>query len=76
MPAKTRSPRAPKVLSIQERLKAYLEASAQCERWARKGIAMAAAGHIAEAKAAEKKARAWMAKMLALEQKYGLRERS
>ena len=69
MPAKTRSPHAPKVLSIQERFKAHLEASAQCERWARKGIAMAAAGRIAEAKAAEKKARAWMAKMLALEAK-------
>jgi hypothetical protein len=53
MPAKTRSPRAPKVLSIQERFKAHLEAAAQCEKWAKKGIELVAAGRIAEAKVAE-----------------------
>jgi hypothetical protein len=76
MPAKTRSPRAPKVLSIQQRFKAHLEASEQCEKWAKKGIALAAAGRIAEAKKAEEKARRCMAKMLALEPKYRFREQS
>jgi len=76
MPAKTRSPRAPKVQSIQERFKAHLEASAQCEKWARKGIALAAAGRIAEAKKAEEKARRCMARMLALEPRYKNREGS
>ena len=74
MPAKTRSPRAPKVLTIQERFKAHLEASAQCERWARTGIELVAAGRIAEAKVAQKKERACMAKMLALEPKRVFRE--
>jgi hypothetical protein len=74
MPAKTKSPRAPKALSIQQRFKAHLEASAQCEVWARKGIALAAAGRIAEAKAAEEKARRCMARMLALEPRYKDRE--
>jgi hypothetical protein len=76
MPAKTRSPRAPKVLTIQERFKVHLEASAECEKWARKGIELVAAGRIAAAKVAEEKARRCMAKMLALESKYGFRERS
>jgi hypothetical protein len=74
MPARRRSPRAPKVLSIQARFKAHLEASTQCEKRARKGIALAAAGRIAEAKKAEEKARFCMAKMLALEPKYKDRE--
>ena len=67
MPAKkTRLPGALKVLSIQE-LKAHIEASQQCERWARKGIELAEAGRIAEARAAAAKARKFMAKMIALE---------
>jgi hypothetical protein len=67
MPAKKRRlPRALKVLSIQE-LKAHIEASQQCERWARKGIELAEAGRIAEARAAAAKARKFMAKMIALE---------
>ena len=66
MPAKTRVPRALKVLSIKE-LKAHIAASQQCERWARRGIELAEAGRIAEAKAAAAKARKFMAKMLALE---------
>jgi hypothetical protein len=69
MPAKKRRlPRALKVLSIQE-LRAHIEASQQCERWARKGIELAEAGHIAEARAAAAKARKFMAKMIALENK-------
>ena len=74
MPARRRSPRAPKLQSIQDRLKAHLEASAQCEKWARKGIALAEAGRIAEAKKAEEKALRCMARMLALEPKYRFRE--
>jgi hypothetical protein len=46
-----------------------MEASAQCEKWAKKGIELVAAGRIAEAKVAEEKARRCMAKMLALEPK-------
>jgi hypothetical protein len=62
------------VLSIQARFKAHLEASAQCEKWAKKGIELVAAGRIAEAKVAEEKARLCMAKMLALEPRYKDRE--
>ena len=74
MPAKTRSPRAPKVLSLQERFKAHIEASQKCEWWAKKGIELANAGRIAEAKKAEEKARRCMADMLALEPKRRFRE--
>ena len=67
MPAKTRSPRAPKSLNIQERFKAHLEASQECGRWAKKGLKLIAAGRIAEARAAQEKAHWYMARMKELE---------
>ena len=76
MPAKTRSPRKRKEPSIHDRVKAHMAATAQCEKWARKGIELAKAGRITEAKAAEEKARLCLAKIMALEPKYGFRERS
>jgi len=57
-------------LTIQERFKAHLEASAECEKWAKRGIELVAAGRITEANAAQKKAQACMARMMALEPKY------
>lgn len=69
MPAKTRSPRGSKILSIQERLKAHVEASRQCEWWAKQALEDQAAGRKAAASAAYAKARRYMAKMIALEPK-------
>ena len=69
MPAKTRSPRARKVPTIQERFKAHLEASQQCERWAKKALAHHHAGRAEAAQAAFQKARRYMARMMNLEPK-------
>ena len=70
MPAKTRSPRARKVLSIQERFKAHLEAHQQCEFWAKKALEHQQAGRTQQALAAYAKAERCLAKMMALEPKY------
>ena len=64
MPARTTSPRLPKVRDIQERLRANIEARAQVEYWARQGIAHAEAGRIAKAKKAHEKAQHYMAKLI------------
>ena len=79
MPARTRSPRLPKVPTIQERIAAhdarvkhirdYAGASEECKRWALRGIELANAGRLAEAKAARQKAERCMAKMMELEGK-------
>lgn len=67
MPARTRSPRLPKVPDIQERLRANIEVRAQVEYWARKGIAHAEAGRIAQAKKAHERAQRYLAKLIDLE---------
>jgi hypothetical protein len=70
MPAKTRSPRARKVLSIEERFKAHLQAHERCEFWAKKALEHQRAGRTQEALAAYAKAERCLAKMMALEPKY------
>ena len=69
MPAKTRSPRAPKVLSIQERFKAHLEASERCEWWAKKALEDLQAGRLKAARTAYAKAERYLLKMSELEAK-------
>jgi hypothetical protein len=69
MPAKTRSPRKSKVASIQARLRAHVEAAQHCQLWARKSLEHEFAGRTAQALAAKKKARRYMARMMELEGK-------
>jgi hypothetical protein len=69
MPARRRSPRAPKVLGIQARFKAHLEASERCEWWANKALEDLNAGRTKAARTAYAKAERYLLKMTELEPK-------
>ena len=66
MPAKNKK-RAPAPRSLHAAVAAHVEANRLAYEWAAKCIALRDAGKAARAKAAEAKARYWLAKTLVLE---------
>lgn len=63
--------RRPTQFDMQQAFAAHLEASRKAHAWAEKSIALRQAGKAAQAKIAENNAKAWLRKMLTIEEQAG-----